>query len=64
MASRIVRENSGGEHRALFLVDNSPIHLKKGDDALNLSKMNVGIGGRQPLMEDGYFYNATGEKVA
>ena len=62
-ASAIQKAISGGERRCLFLTDNSPIHLKKSENSLNASKMNVGIGGRQPLMEDGYYFDRSGQKV-
>ena len=44
--------------------DWSPIHGSYGSDALNAAKMNVGIGGKQPIMKDGYFTNAEGIKVS
>ena len=37
---------------ALFLFDNAPSHQKVADDALNADKMNVGPGGKQPVMRD------------
>jgi hypothetical protein len=54
-ACDIVDLNSGGERKPIFLMDNSPIHCKKGDDVLNAKRMNVGTGGKQPMMEDGWF---------
>jgi hypothetical protein len=62
-ASTIVRENSGGERKAVFITDNSPIHNKKGDDSLNAKRMNVNSGGKQPFMEDGYHFQ-DGMKVS
>ena len=52
----MVRENSGGERAVLFMTDQSPIHGARSPTALNLSRMNVLPGGKQPLMDDGYFY--------
>ena len=46
------------------MVDNSPIHNKRGEDSLNITRMNVGVGGKQALMEDGFFHDANGTKVA
>ena len=43
-------------------MDHSPIHSKKGDDSLNAKRMNVRPGGKQPLMEDGW-YEKNGVKV-
>ena len=37
---------------ALFLFDNAPSHRKMADDALNVDKMNVGPGRKQPNMRD------------
>ena len=48
----------------VITTDWSPIHGSYGDDALNVNKMNVGIGGKQPLMKDGYYTNPAGEVVA
>ena len=36
----------------LFLFDNAPSHKKLADDGLNVEKMNVNPGGKQPLMMD------------
>lgn len=38
------------EATALFLWDQAPYHPKVADDALNVGKMNVGPGGKQPIM--------------
>ena len=37
---------------ALFLFDNAPSHRKVAEDALNADKMNIGPGGKQPIMRD------------
>ena len=34
--------------RGLFLFDNAPSHKKVADDQLDVDKMNVGVGGKQP----------------
>ena len=36
----------------IFLFDNAPSHRKMADDALNVDKMNVGPGGKQPKVRD------------
>ena len=38
------------------MTDQSPIHGAKSPTALNLSKMNVLPGGKQPLMDDGFYF--------
>ena len=40
------------EAQGLFLFDNAPSHRKVSDDSLNADKMNVGPGGKQPIMCD------------
>ena len=40
------------EAQGLFLFDNAPSHRKVSDDSLNADKMNVGPGGKQPIMRD------------
>jgi hypothetical protein len=54
-ASDIVSKNSGGEYKAVFMLDNSPIHNKKAEDSLNAKAMNVNEGGKQPKMRNGSF---------
>jgi len=54
-ACHIVDKNSGGVFKPIFLMDWSPIHAKKLDNALNAKCMNVRPCGHQPLMEDGFF---------
>jgi hypothetical protein len=61
-AHDIVQKNSGGRLNCLIITDWSPIHRNKGEDALNVLRMNVGIGGKQPLMREGH-YTKDGEKV-
>ena len=41
--------------QALFLFDNAPSHCKVSDDALNVERMNVGPGGKQPIFRDTVF---------
>ena len=36
--------------RGIFLFDNAPSHKKVADDSLNVDKMNVHPGGKQPAM--------------
>ena len=40
------------EAQGQFLFDNAPSHRKVSDDSLNADKMNVGLGGKQPIMRD------------
>ena len=50
--------------RAVWNIDNAPCHRKRADDALNVSKMNVGPGGKQPNnMRNGYWYDEFGVKM-
>ena len=37
---------------AVFLFDNAPSHRKVAEDALNADRMNVGPGGKQPIMHN------------
>ena len=39
-------------HQAVFLFDNAPCHRKCSDDSLNINRMNVNPGGKQPIMKD------------
>ena len=55
--------NCGGEFKMALHTDHSPIHEAYAEDALNPKKMNVRPGGRQPLMRDGWYTDANGEKV-
>ena len=36
----------------MFIFDNAPSHVKKPDDSLNVDRMNVSDGGKQPFMRD------------
>ena len=38
--------------RGIFLLDNAPSHKKVADDSLNVDKMNVQPGGKQPAMRN------------
>ena len=40
------------EAQGVFMFDNAPSHRKVADDALNADRMNVGPGGKQPVMRD------------
>ena len=40
------------EAKGIFIFDNAPSHRKMADDALNANRMNVGPGGKQPVMKD------------
>ena len=40
------------EAKGIFLFDNAPSHRKVATDALNVDKMNVHPGGKQPVMRD------------
>ena len=39
-------------HQAVFLFDNAPSHCKCSDNLLNVKRMNVNPGGKQPVMRD------------
>ena len=43
--------------QGLFLFDNAPSHWKMSPDALNVNLMNVGSGGKQPVMRDKVWQN-------
>lgn len=38
--------------KGIFLFDNAPSHRKVADDALNVDKMNVSPGRKQPKLRD------------
>ena len=38
--------------QGLFIFDNAPLHKKISDDSLNVDKMNVNPGGKQPVMRN------------
>lgn len=38
--------------KGIFIFDHAPSHMKKPDDALNVERMNVKDGGKQPFMKD------------
>ena len=38
--------------QGIFIFDNAPSHMKKPEDALNVERMNVRDGGKQPFMCD------------
>ena len=38
------------EATAIFMFDNAPSHKRIADNALNVEKINVGPGGKQPKM--------------
>ncbi len=46
----------------MFIFDNAPTHKKKADDALNVDRMNVRDGGKQPFMHD-TVYNGTVQQM-
>ncbi|KAF4680911.1 hypothetical protein FOZ60_012833 [Perkinsus olseni] len=56
--SRAVTELSLGKLHCVYLTDRSPIHYKFAEDALNVRKMNVKPGGKQPKMRNGWFWKA------
>ena len=45
-------EDKYPECQGMFIFDNAPSHMKEPDDALNVEKMNVKDGGKQPFMKD------------
>ncbi|KAF4738156.1 hypothetical protein FOZ62_009129, partial [Perkinsus olseni] len=45
-----------GDLKCIFLTDNSPIHCKMAEDALNIKAMNVKPGGQQPRMRPGWYW--------
>jgi hypothetical protein len=48
-------ENVCPDHIAVFSFDNSSGHACKAEDALVASRMNLNLGGKQPLMRDTTF---------
>lgn len=38
--------------QGVFIFDNAPSHMKRPEDALNVERMNVRDGGKQPFMRD------------
>ena len=55
-ACDIIKTNSNGKYSPVFLVDHSPIHKAKPEDALNVNHMNLNSGGKQPKMRNGYYF--------
>ena len=51
------------ENTVLFLFDNAPTHKKMPEDALNASAMNVGSGGKQPIMHTTSFVHPSSGEV-
>ena len=49
--------------QALFLFDNTPIHCKSSDDALNVQHKNVRPGGKQPKMRETVFIGEVQQMV-
>ena len=45
------------KHQAIFFFDNASNHAAFASDALNAYRMNLGPGGKQPKMRDGWFGN-------
>jgi len=45
----------GAGYQALFMVDNSQGHSAYSEDALLVSRMNIGPGGKQACMRNGWF---------
>ncbi len=45
-------ENKYPEAQGLFIFDHAPSHMKRPEDALNVLRMNVRDGGKQPVMKD------------
>lgn len=50
-------------HEVLWFFDQSGVHVRFADDALNVSKMNLNPGGKQPEMHDSYYQTADGEVI-
>lgn len=53
----------GPGYQALFMVDNSQGHSAYSEDALLISRMNVGPGGKQARMRNGWFVR-DGQKIS
>jgi len=53
----------GAGYQALFMVDNSQGHSAYSEDALLVSRMNVGPGGKQARMRNGWFIR-DGQKIS
>lgn len=49
--------------RLLFQLDNAGIHKRKPPDALVAADMNVGSGGKQPVMRSGWYTGERGQRV-
>lgn len=49
--------------RLLYQLDNALIHKRKPTDGLVAADMNVGWGGKQPVMRDGWFLDESGRRV-
>jgi hypothetical protein len=47
----------------LFLFDNATSHSVYADDALHVTDMNKGNGGKQPWLRNGYFFDSEGIRI-
>jgi len=46
-------KEEGWKH--IWIFDHSSYHAAMADDSLDVSKMNIGSGGKQQIMQDGYW---------
>ena len=49
--------------QGLFAFDNAPSHMKRQSNALNVDRMNVRGGGKQPFMRDTVWHGKTHQMV-
>ncbi|KAJ3858435.1 hypothetical protein EV359DRAFT_69018 [Lentinula novae-zelandiae] len=60
----VFEEVHGPGYQALIMVDNSQGHSAYAEDALLTSRMNVGSGGKQARLRNGWYLNSSGTRVS
>ncbi|KAJ4475283.1 hypothetical protein C8J55DRAFT_536848 [Lentinula edodes] len=60
----VFEEVHGPGYQALIMVDNSQGHSAYAEDALLTSRMNVGSGGKQARLRNGWYLNSGGTRVS
>ncbi|KAJ3848796.1 hypothetical protein EV368DRAFT_48605 [Lentinula lateritia] len=60
----VFEEVHGPGYQALIMVDNSQGHSAYAEDALLTSHMNVGSGGKQARLRNGWYLNSSGTRVS
>ena len=56
-------EKKYAQCQGLFIFDNAPSHMKRPSNALNVDRMNLRDGGKQPFMRDTVWHGETYQMV-